>query len=68
MYFQLDLPFVQIFILFKFSRNKQIAKCTCNFDRIWIAFIAFSEVSLLNKADKKMADGGLILADSLIKF
>ena len=38
----------------------------CHFDRIWIAFIAISEVSLLNKADKKMTDGGSILADSRI--
>ena len=33
-----------------------------------MAFIALSGVSLLNKADKKIADGTSILADSWIKF
>ena len=47
-------------------RNKQIANCICHVDRIWIAFIAFSKVSLLSKADKEMADS--VLANSRIKF
>ena len=39
-------------------RSKQITNCICHFDRIWIAFITFSEVLLLNKADKKECESG----------
>ena len=53
--------------MFKFSVTSglQIAFVT---ERIWISFNAFSEVSVLNKADKKLSEGGSILADSRIKF
>ena len=48
--------------------NEQIRNCIYHFDRIRIAFVAFTEVSLLNKVSKKMVDGGSIQGINLKIF